>query len=85
MGPGPRRVPADAAGLVRLLAADPKRMELSYGREIFDTYGAYAADPAASPGMLDQAVADMQARAAARRRQRDHTPTSSSRSSCPGR
>lgn len=30
----------------RLLGADPKRMEPSYGREIFDTYGQYAANPA---------------------------------------
>ena len=52
------------AGLVRVLAADPKLMELAYGRVIFETYGAYAADPAAIAVMLDQAVADMQARAA---------------------
>jgi S-DNA-T family DNA segregation ATPase FtsK/SpoIIIE len=64
------------AGLVRILAADPKLMELAYGRAIFDTYGAYAADPAAIAVMLDQAVADMQDRAARfAGRQRDHTPT----------
>jgi S-DNA-T family DNA segregation ATPase FtsK/SpoIIIE len=63
-------------GLVRVLAADPKLMELAYGRIFFDTYGSYAADPAAVADMLDQAVADMQARAAAfAGRQRDHTPT----------
>jgi S-DNA-T family DNA segregation ATPase FtsK/SpoIIIE len=63
-------------GLVRLLAADPKLMELAYGRAIFDTYGQYAASPADIAGMLDQAVADMQARAAAFAGvQRDHTPT----------
>ena len=39
-------------------------MELAYGRAIFDSYGAYAADPAAIAAMLDQAVADMQDRAA---------------------
>ena len=50
-------------GLVRVLAADPKLMELAYGRVIFDSYGAYAADPAAIAAMLDQAVADMQDRA----------------------
>ena len=55
-------------GLVRVLAADPKLMELAYGRVIFDTYGDYAADPAAIADMLDQAVADMQARAAPVRR-----------------
>ena len=63
-------------GLVRVLAADPKLMELAYGRIIFDTYGQYAADPAAIAAMLDAAVADMQDRAARfAGRQRDHTPT----------
>ena len=56
--------PLMQAGLVRVLAADPKLMELAYGRVIFDTYGHYAADPAAIAAMLDQAVADMQDRAA---------------------
>jgi len=51
------------AGLARVLAADPKLMELAYGRVIFETYGAYAADPAAIADMLEGAVADMQARA----------------------
>jgi S-DNA-T family DNA segregation ATPase FtsK/SpoIIIE len=69
-------LPLMRAGLVRVLAADPKLMELAYGRVIFDTYGAYAADPAAIADLLDQAVADMQARAAAfAGRQRNHTPT----------
>jgi S-DNA-T family DNA segregation ATPase FtsK/SpoIIIE len=64
------------AGLVRVLAADPKLMELAYGRVIFESYGAYSADPAAIAAMLDAAVADMQARAARfAGRQRDHTPT----------
>jgi DNA segregation ATPase FtsK/SpoIIIE, S-DNA-T family len=68
--------PALKAGLVRLFGADPKRMELSYGREIFDTYGCYAADPADIAAMLAQAVADMQDRAEALGgRQRDHTPS----------
>jgi S-DNA-T family DNA segregation ATPase FtsK/SpoIIIE len=63
-------------GLARVLAADPKLMELAYGRIIFDTYGHYAADPAAIAAMLDQAVADMQVRAARFAGvQRDHTPT----------
>ena len=63
-------------GLVRVLAADPKLMELAYGRVIFDTYGTYAADPAAIAAMLDRAVADMQDRAGRfAGRQRDHTPT----------
>ena len=69
-------LPLMHSGLVRVLAADPKLMELAYGRIIFDTYGAYAADPVAIAGMLDQAVADMQHRAARfAGRQRDHTPT----------
>jgi len=64
------------SGLARVLAADPKLMELAFGRVIFETYGAYAADPVAIAGMLDQAVADMQARAARFAGvQRDHTPT----------
>jgi DNA segregation ATPase FtsK/SpoIIIE, S-DNA-T family len=69
-------LPLMRAGLVRVLAADPKLMELAYGRVIFDTYGAYAADPVSIADLLDQAVADMQARAAQfAGRQRDHTPT----------
>ena len=47
-------------GLVRVLAADPKLMELAFGRIIFDTHGDYAADPAAIADMLERAVADMQ-------------------------
>ena len=76
MGAGPGHAPLMRAGLVRVLAADPKLMELAYGRVIFDTYGHYAADPADIADMLDQAVADMQARAALfAGRQRDHAPT----------
>ena len=68
--------PALRSGLVRLLGADPKRMELSYGREIFDTYGRYAADPADIAAMLSQAVREMQDRAEhLGGRQRDHMPT----------
>ena len=55
-------------GLVRVLAADPKLMELAYGRVIFESYGSYAADPAAIAAMLDRAIADMQSRAAPVRR-----------------
>jgi DNA segregation ATPase FtsK/SpoIIIE, S-DNA-T family len=69
-------LPLMRQGLVRVLAADPKLMELAYGRVIFDTYGQYAADPVAVAEMLDQAVADMQARAAEfAGHQREHTPT----------
>jgi DNA segregation ATPase FtsK/SpoIIIE, S-DNA-T family len=68
-------------GLVRVLAADPKLMELAYGRVIFDTYGQYAADPAAIVAMLEGAVADMQPRATVFAGvQRDHTPTAEHRS-----
>ena len=64
------------AGLVRVLAADPKLMELAFGRIIFETYGQYAADPEAIAGMLEAAVADMQERAARfAGKRRDHVPT----------
>jgi DNA segregation ATPase FtsK/SpoIIIE, S-DNA-T family len=63
-------------GLVRVLAADPKLMELAYGRAIFDTCGRYESDPHAIVAMLEDAVRDMQARAALLAgKQRDHTPT----------
>jgi DNA segregation ATPase FtsK/SpoIIIE, S-DNA-T family len=69
-------LPLIRSGLVRVLAADPKLMELAYGRVIFDTHGAYAADPAAIALTLEAAVADMQARAAMfAGHQRDHAPT----------
>jgi DNA segregation ATPase FtsK/SpoIIIE, S-DNA-T family len=68
-------LPAMRDGLVRVLAADPKLMELAYGRIIFDHYGRYAADPAAITVMLEDAVADMQTRAAVfAGRHRHHTP-----------
>src|SRR5215470_14797252 len=68
--------PAMVAGLVRVWAADPKLMELAYGRAIFDRFGRYAADPAAIVVMLEDAVAEMQARAARfAGKHRDHTPT----------
>jgi len=67
---------ATVAGLVRPLAADPKLMELAYGRAIFDRYGAYAADPADIAAMLDAEVVAMQARAAQLAgRHRVHVPT----------
>jgi len=59
-----------------VLAADPKLMELAFGRIIFETYGAYAADPEAIAVMLEHAVSDMQERAARfAGKRRDHTPT----------
>jgi S-DNA-T family DNA segregation ATPase FtsK/SpoIIIE len=69
-------LPAMAAGLVRVLACDPKLMELAFGRALFDRYGRYAADPADIAALLEEAVADMQARAARfAGKQRDHIPT----------
>ena len=68
--------PLMQAGLVRVLAADPKLMELAFGRIIFETYGTYAADPEAIAVMLEAAVADMQRRAARfAGKRRDHVPT----------
>jgi DNA segregation ATPase FtsK/SpoIIIE, S-DNA-T family len=69
-------LPAMVAGLVRVWAADPKLMELAYGRAIFDRYGRYAATPAAIVAMLEDAVAQMQDRAGVfAGRHREHTPT----------
>ena len=68
-------LPAMVAGLVRVWAADPKLMELAYGRAIFDRYGRYAATPEAIATMLEDAVAQMQARAAIfAGKHREHTP-----------
>ncbi len=68
--------PLAQAGLVQVLAVDPKLMELAFGRVIFDTYGTYAADPAAIADMLDHAVTGMQARAARYAGvRRSHAPT----------
>jgi DNA segregation ATPase FtsK/SpoIIIE, S-DNA-T family len=69
-------LPALHAGLARILAADPKVMELAYGRPIFDRYGSYAAAADAIVTMLENAVRDMQIRAGRLAgRQRDHVPT----------
>ena len=69
-------LPAMVAGLVRVWAADPKLMELAYGRAIFDRYGRYAATPEAIAAMLEDAVEQMQARAAIfAGKHREHTPT----------
>ncbi|WP_062430388.1 FtsK/SpoIIIE domain-containing protein [Herbidospora daliensis] len=54
-------LPAMAAGLVQVWALDPKRMELSLGRPLFD--GRYAATPADCADLLEAAVAEMQQRA----------------------
>jgi DNA segregation ATPase FtsK/SpoIIIE, S-DNA-T family len=69
-------LPAMVAGLVRVWAADPKLMELAYGRAIFDRFGRYAATPEAIVAMLEDAVAGMQVRAAMfAGKHRGHTPT----------
>ena len=66
-------LPAIRAGLVRVLGADPKLMELAYGRPLFSWY---ASDPSEIAEMLEAAVAGMQARAASLAgQQRDHSPT----------
>ena len=69
--------PLMQAGLVRVLAADPKLMELAYGRAIFEPLRPLMPPTRhAIAAMLDTAVADMQDRAARfAGRQRDHTPT----------
>ena len=69
-------LPALADGTGRILGADPKLMELAYGRALFDRYGRYESDPAwRSAAMLEDAVTDMQDRAARLAgRQRDHQP-----------
>jgi DNA segregation ATPase FtsK/SpoIIIE, S-DNA-T family len=68
--------PLMQTGLVRILAADPKLMELAFGRAVFDAYGQYAADPEDIADMLEQAVAGMQERAARfAGHRRTHEPT----------
>ncbi|MEU5867126.1 FtsK/SpoIIIE domain-containing protein [Nonomuraea sp. NPDC047529] len=67
-------LPAMRAGLAEVWALDPKLMELSYGRELFQ--GRYAADPSDCADLLDEAVAVMQKRAVRfAGLQRSHTPT----------
>jgi DNA segregation ATPase FtsK/SpoIIIE, S-DNA-T family len=69
-------LPALVAGLVQVWGADPKLMELAYGRAIFDRYGRYTATPEAIVAMLEDAVEQMQARAAIfAGKHREHTPT----------
>jgi len=69
-------LPAMAAGLVRVFACDPKLMELAFGRVLFERYGRHAADSGDIAALLEEAVADMQHRAARfAGRQRDHAPT----------
>ena len=68
--------PLMQTGLVRILAADPKLMELAFGRAVFDAYGEYAATPEDIADMLEQAVEGMQERAARfAGHRRTHEPT----------
>lgn len=53
-------LPAARAGLVELWALDPKRMELSFGRALFQRY---SSDPTEMVVMLEDAVREMSARA----------------------
>jgi S-DNA-T family DNA segregation ATPase FtsK/SpoIIIE len=63
-------------GTARILGADPKLMELAYGRVLFDRYGRYESNPEDIVAMLEDAVTDMQERAGKLAgRQRDHRPT----------
>ncbi|TQM72271.1 S-DNA-T family DNA segregation ATPase FtsK/SpoIIIE [Actinomadura hallensis] len=57
-------LPLMLSGLVEVWAIDPKRMELSFGRVLFERYGRYSSDP--SGGMvklLETAAEDMNERA----------------------
>ncbi|MET8160395.1 FtsK/SpoIIIE domain-containing protein [Sphaerisporangium sp. NPDC005289] len=66
-------LPARRAGLVEIWALDPKLMELSYGRDLFDHY---AATPEACVELLEMAVKVMQERAGRFAGvQRNHVPT----------
>ncbi|MBF8193757.1 cell division protein FtsK [Nonomuraea sp. K274] len=67
-------LPAIRVGQAQVWALDPKLMELSFGRELFQ--GRYAADPADCADLLDEAVSVMQKRAARfAGLQRSHVPT----------
>jgi S-DNA-T family DNA segregation ATPase FtsK/SpoIIIE len=69
-------LPALADGTAQILGADPKLMELAYGRALFDRYGRYESDPEAIVCMLEDTVADMQDRAGRLAgRHRKHRPT----------
>ncbi|WP_160050666.1 FtsK/SpoIIIE domain-containing protein [Nocardiopsis sp. FR4] len=66
-------LPAVKAGTAQVWAIDPKRMELSYGRDLF---AQYADTGESAVAVLERAVADMQDRASRYAgRQRSHTPT----------
>ncbi|QXJ26636.1 cell division protein FtsK [Actinomadura graeca] len=57
-------LPLMLAGLVEVWAIDPKRMELSFGRPLFERYGRYSDDPKGGMvDLLEAAARDMNARA----------------------
>ena len=57
-------LPLMLAGLVEVWAIDPKRMELSFGRALFERSGRYSDDPKGGMvELLEAAAADMNARA----------------------
>src|SRR5262249_6338131 len=69
-------LPALLDGTARVWGADPKLMELAFGRAIFERYGRYAADAAAIAVMLGEPVAEMRRQASVFTGQhRVHTPT----------
>ncbi|XNL82715.1 cell division protein FtsK [Actinomadura madurae] len=57
-------LPLMLGGLVEVWAVDPKRMELSFGRALFERYGRYSSDPKGGMvDLLEAAAEDMNARA----------------------
>lgn len=57
-------LPLMLAGLVEVWAVDPKRMELAFGRALFERYGRYSDDPKGGMvELLEAAAEDMNARA----------------------
>ncbi|TYC08392.1 cell division protein FtsK [Actinomadura syzygii] len=57
-------LPLMLGGLVEVWAVDPKRMELSFGRALFERYGRYRDDPKGGMvELLEAAAQDMNARA----------------------
>ncbi|URM97068.1 cell division protein FtsK [Actinomadura madurae] len=57
-------LPLLLGGLVEVWAVDPKRMELSFGRALFERYGRYSDDPKGGMvDLLEAAAEDMNARA----------------------
>jgi S-DNA-T family DNA segregation ATPase FtsK/SpoIIIE len=58
-------LPAMLLGRVEVWAIDPKRMELSFGRRLFERYGRYADDPdGGMVELLEEAAEDLNKRAA---------------------